>query len=134
MDQSPVASYHQSHVGNQFRSSFLEGFENNTLLVNQSLKGMLIYRRNFSPLEGVNLCSQSTSQSNVTMQNCDCTSSPREVDFSCSGRFDQSQLKMQMRYAKPEVFDQTRCLRPYSSEFCHAMDTSNNLAQNTTLL
>ena len=133
VDQSPVTSYHQSHVGNQFRSSSLEGVENNTLLVNQSLKDMLIYRHNFSPLEGVISCSQSTSQSYASMQNRDCTSSSREVDFSCSGRFDQSQLSMQMRYAKPEVFDQTHCLRPYISEFSHAMDTSNNLAQNTTL-
>ena len=38
-----------------------------------------------------------------------------------------------MRYAKPEVFDQTQCLRPYNLEFSHTMDTSNNLAQNTTL-
>ena len=57
----------------------------------------------------------------------------REVDFSCSVSFDQSQLSMQMRYAKPEVFDQTHCLRPYISEFSHDMDTSINLAKNSTL-
>ena len=67
------------------------------------------------------------------MQNRDCLSSSREVDFSCSGRFDQSQLGMQMRYAKREDFDQTHFLRPYFSEFSHDMDTSNNLAENTTL-
>ena len=67
------------------------------------------------------------------MQNCEYISSSREVDFSCSGSLDQSQLSMQMRYAKPEVFDQTHCLRPYISEFSHDMDTSINLAQNTTI-
>ena len=115
VDQSPVASYHQSHVGNQFRSSSLKGVEFSNQLVNQSQKDMLIFSHNFSPLEGVNSCSQSTSQSHACMQNRDCTSSPREVDFPCSGRFDQSQLSMQMRYAKPEVFDQTYCLRPQNS-------------------
>ena len=40
---------------------------------------------------------------------------------------------MQMRYAKPVVFAQTHCLRPYISEFSHDMDTSINLDQNTTL-
>ena len=40
---------------------------------------------------------------------------------------------MQMRYAKPEVFDQTHCLRPYISEFSHDMDTSINLARNSTI-
>ena len=94
---------------------------------------MLISSHNFSPLEGVDSCSQSISQSQARMQNRDCTSSPREVGFPCSGRFDQSQLSMQMRYAKPEVFDQTHCLRPYISESSHAMDTSNNLSQNATL-
>ena len=38
-----------------------------------------------------------------------------------------------MRYAKPEVFHQTHCLRPYISQFSHTMDTPNNLAQNSTL-
>ena len=112
VDQSSVDSYHQSHVGNQFRSSSLEGVENSTQFVNQSQKDMLIYSHNFSPLEGVNSCSQSTSQSYASMQNHACSSSPPEVDFSCSGRFDQSHLSMEMRYAKPEVFDQTHCLRP----------------------
>ena len=133
VDQSPIASYHQSHVGNQFRSSSLEGVAISNQLVNQFQKDMLIYSHNFSPLGGVNSCSQSASQSYASMQNRDCTSSPREVDFPCSGRFDQSQLSMQMRYAKPEVFDQTQCLRPCISEFSHAMDTSNNLSQNATL-
>ena len=94
---------------------------------------MLIYRHNSSPIEGVNSCSQSTSQSYASMQNREYISSSRDVDFSCSGSLDQSQLSMQMRYAKPEVFDQTHCLRPYISEFSHKMDTSINLAQNTTL-
>ena len=94
---------------------------------------MLIYRHNSSPIEGVNSCSQSASQSYASMQNREYISSPREVDFSCSGSLDQSQLSMQMRYAKPEVFDQTHCLRPYISEFSHDMDTSIKLAQNTTL-
>ena len=40
---------------------------------------------------------------------------------------------MQMRYAKPKVFAQTRCLRPYNLEISYDMDTSNNQAQNTTL-
>ena len=57
----------------------------------------------------------------------------REVDFSCCSTLDQSQHSMQMRYAKPEVFAQTHCLRPYNLEISNDMDTSNNLAQNTTL-
>ena len=106
---------------------------NNTQPANQSQKDMLIYRHNFSPIKGVNSCSQSTSQSYASMQHCEYISSSREVDFSCSDSLDQSQLSMQMRYAKPEVFDQTHCLRSYISEFSHDMDTSINLAQNTTL-
>ena len=94
VDQSPAASFHQSHVGNQFQTSSLEGVENSTQFVNQSQKDMLIYSHNFLPLEGVNSCSQSTSQSYASMQNRDSTSSPREVDFSCSGRFDQLQVSM----------------------------------------
>ena len=132
-DQSTVDSSSQSHFGKQFSSSSLEGVANNTQPVNQSQKDMLIYRHNSSPKEGVNSCSQSTSQSYASMQNCEYISSPRELDFSCSGSLDQSQLSMQMRYAKPEVFDHTHCLRPYISEFSHDMDTSINLAQNTTL-
>ena len=38
-----------------------------------------------------------------------------------------------MRYAKPEVFAQAHCLRPYNLEISHNMDTPINLAQNTTL-
>ena len=94
---------------------------------------MLIYRHNSSSIEGVNSCSHSTSQSYASMQNRDYISSSREVDFSCSDSLDESQLSMQMRYAKPEIFDQTHCLRPYISEFSHDMNTSINLAQNTTL-
>ena len=94
---------------------------------------MLIYRHNSSPLEGVNSCSQSTSQSYGRMQNREYISPSREVDFSCSGTLDQSQHSMQMRYAKREVFAQTLCLRPYNLEISHDMDTSINLAQNTTL-
>ena len=94
---------------------------------------MLIYRHNSSPLEGVISCSQSTSQSYARMHNCEYISSSREVDFSCSGTLDQSQHSMQMKYAKPEVFAQTHCLRPCILEISHDMDTSINLAQNTTL-
>ena len=104
--QLTVDSSSQSHFGIQFSSS---------------------------SLEGVNSCSQSTSQSYASMQNREYMSSSREVDFSCSGITDQSQLSMQMRYAKPDVFAQTHCLRPYISEFSHDMDTSINLDQNTTL-
>ena len=94
---------------------------------------MLIYCHNSSPIEGVDSCSQSTSQSYARMQNREYISSLREVDFSCSGTLDQSQRSMQMRYAKPEVFAQTHCLRPYILEFSHDMDTSINLAQTATL-
>ena len=111
-DQSTVDSSSQSHFGKQFRSSSLEGVANNTQPANQSQKDMLIYRHNSSPIEGVNSCSQSTSQSYASMQNREYISSSRELDFSCYGSLDQSQLSMQMRYAKPEVFDQTHCLRP----------------------
>ena len=132
-DQSAVDSSSQSHFGKQFRSSSLEGVANNTQPANQSQKDMLIYRHNSSPIEGVNSCTQSTSQSYASTQNHKYISSSREVDFSCSDSLDQSQLSMQMRYAKPRVFDQTHCLRPYISEFSHDMATSINLAQNTTL-
>ena len=121
-DQSTVDSSSQSHFGKQFSSSSQEGVANNTQPVKQSQKDMLIYRHNSSPIEGVNSCSQSTSQSYAIMQKCEYISLSREVDFSCSGSLDQSHLSMQMRYAKPEVFDQTHCLRPYISEFSHDMD------------
>ena len=95
---------------------------------------MLIYRHNSSPIEGIISCSQSTSQSYPSMQNHEYISTSLEFDFSCSGSLDQSQLSMQMRYAKPEVFDQTHSLRTYISEFSHDMDTLINLAQNTFLI
>ena len=133
-DQSTFDSSSQSHFVKQFSSSSPEGVANKTQPVNQSQKDMLIYRHNSSPIEGVNSCSQSTSQSYAHMQNREYISSSREVDFSCSGTLDQSQRSMQMRYAKPEVFAQTHCLRPYISEFSHDMDTSINLAQNTTFV
>ena len=131
--QSTFDPSEQSHFGKQFSSSPLEGVANSTQPVNQSQKDMLIYRHNSSPLEGVNSCSQSTSQSYARMQNREYISSSREVDFSSSGTLGQSQHSMQMRYAKPEVFAQTHCLRPYISEISHDMDTSIKLAQNTTL-
>ena len=93
---------------------------------------MLINRRNSSPLEGVSSCSQSTSQSYARMQNHEYISSSREVDASCSGTLDQSQHSMQMRYTKPKVFAQTHCLRPYNLKISYDMNTSINLAQNTT--
>ena len=132
-DQSTFDSSDQSRCCKQFSSSPLEGVANSTQSFNQSQKDMLIYRHNSSPLEGVNSCSQSTSQSYGRMQNREYISPSREVDFSCSGTLDQSQHSMQMRYAKPEVFAQTLCLRPYNLEISHDMDTSINLAQNTTL-
>ena len=132
VDQLLVVSHHQSDIGNQSRSSSLEGVVFDIPLVNQSLKDMLIYSHSFSPLEGVKSCSQSISQSQAILQNCDLTYTPREVDLVCSGRFDQSQLSMQMRYAKSEVFAQTHCLRTYISESNDAMEPSNILSQNAT--
>ena len=132
-NQSTFDSSDQSHCCKQLSSLPLEGVGNSTQSVNQSHKDMLIYRHNSSPLEGVHSCSQSTSQSYARMQNCEYISLPREVDFSCSSTLDQSQRSMQLRYAKPEVFAQTYCLRPYNLEISNDMDTMNNLAQNTTL-
>ena len=132
-NQSTLDSSDQSHCCKQFSSSPLEGVVNSTQSLNQSQKVMLIHCFNSSPLEGVRSCSQSTSQSYARMQNREYISLPREVDFSCSSTLDQSQHSMQMRYAKPEVFAQTHCLRPYNLEISNDMDTSNNLAQNTTL-
>ena len=40
---------------------------------------------------------------------------------------------MPIRYAKPEVCEGNRCLRPYNSKSSYIMDASNNLAQNSTL-
>ena len=132
-DQSTFDSSDQSHCCKQFSSSPQEGVANSTQSVNQSQNDMLINRRYSSPLEGVSSCSQSTSQSYARMQKREYITWSREVDVSCSGTLDQSQHSMQMRYAKPTVFTQTHCLRPYNLEISYDMDTSNNLAQNTTL-
>ena len=67
------------------------------------------------------------------MQNCDFSFSSREVDFSCSNLLDQSQPRMQMRYAIPEVCERKQCLRPYIPKSSHPMDTLKDFSQNSNL-
>ena len=129
-----IDSFDQSDSCNPLSSSSTEGVAFSNQIPNQSLEDKLISSNDISSLEGVQSCFQIISQSQASMQNRGFIFPSREVEFSsCSNPLDQSQPRMQMRYAKPEVCERNHCLRPYISKSSHDMITSKIFPQDSNL-